>query len=174
MFEAEDTDLTGKIGPSYSGTAQEESMIIFSDAIEASNDRVVGYLYQSGVSLEFPLASDSAVSDVQLVVRITGEYTTMSYDGNDFQVLVNDTPCNYDTITIEADQSGFQPCQDLIVIEGVSLNEGANLIQLKTNNTNAVTGTTFASNAPVVDCIKLTTTAVVTWDENSGVPAANY
>ena len=147
---------------------------IFHDAIDASNDRVVGYLYQSGVSLEFPLASDSAVSDVQLVVRITGEYTTMSYDGNDFQVLVNDTPCNYDTITIEADQSGFQPCQDLIVIEGVSLNEGANLIQLKTNNTNAVTGTTFASNAPVVDCIKLTTTAVVTWDENSGVPAANY
>ena len=174
VFEAEDTDLTGKIGPSYSGTAQEESMIIFNDAIDASNDRVVGYLYQSGVSLEFPLASDSAVSDVQLVVRITGEYTTMSYDGNDFQVLVNDTPCNYDTITIEADQSGFQPCQDLIVIEGVSLNEGANLIQLKTNNTNAVTGTTFASNAPVVDCIKLTTTAVVTWDENSGVPAANY
>lgn len=174
VFEAEDTDLTGKIGPSYSGTAQEESMIIFNDAIDASNDRVVGYLYQSGVSLEFPLASDSAVSDVQLVVRITGEYTTMSYDGNDFQVLVNDTPCNYDTITIEADQSGFQPCQDLIVIEGVSLNEGANLIQLKTNNANAVTGTTFASNAPVVDCIKLTTTAVVTWDENSGVPAANY
>ena len=174
VFEAEDTDLTGKIGPSYSGTAQEESMIIFNDAIDASNDRVVGYLYQSGVSLEFPLASDSAVSDVQLVVRITGEYTTMSYDGNDFQVLVNDTPCNYDPITIEADQSGFQPCQDLIVIEGVSLNEGANLIQLKTNNANAVTGTTFASNAPVVDCIKLTTTAVVTWDENSGVPAANY
>lgn len=174
VFEAEDTDLTGKIGPSYSGTAQEESMIIFNDAIDASNDRVVGYLYQSGVSLEFPLASDSAVSDVQLVVRITGEYTTMSYDGNDFQVLVNDTPCNYDRITIEADQSGFQPCQDLIVIEGVSLNEGANLIQLKTNNANAVTGTTFASNAPVVDCIKLTTTAVVTWDENSGVPAANY
>ena len=34
---------------------------------------------------------------------------------------------SYDTITIEADQSGFQPCQDLIVIEGVSLNEGANL-----------------------------------------------
>lgn len=174
VFEAEDTDLTGKIGPSYSGTAQEESMIIFNDAIEASNDRVVGYLYESGVSLEFPLASDMAVSDVQLVVRITGEYTTMSYDGNDFQVIVNGTPRDYARVTIEADQSGMQPCQDLIVIEGVSLNEGANMIQLMTNNTNAVTGTTFSANAPVVDCIKLTTTAVVTWDENSGVPAANY
>lgn len=174
VFEAEDTDLTGKIGPSYSGTAQEESMIIFNDAIEASNDRVVGYLYESGVSLEFPLASDVAVNDVQLVVRITGEYTTMSYDGNDFQVIVNGTPRDYERVTIEADQSGMQPCQDLIVIEGVSLNEGANMIQLMTNNTNAVTGTTFSANAPVVDCIKLTTTAVVTWDENSGVPAANY
>ena len=135
---------------------------------------MVGYLYESGVSLEFPLASDVAVSDVQLVVRITGEYTTMSYDGNDFQVIVNGTPRDYERVTIEADQSGMQPCQDLIVIEGVSLNEGANMIQLMTNNTNAVTGTTFSANAPVVDCIKLTTTAVVTWDENSGVPAANY
>lgn len=176
VFEAEDTDLTGKIGPSYSGSAQEQSMIIFSDAVEASNDRMVGYLYEKGISLEFYVAADTDVTDAELVVRIAGEYTTMSYDGNDYQVIVNGEAKNYSRVTIEVDsQVGTTACDDLIKISGVSLKQGENLIQLKTNNTNSVSGTTFKANAPIVDCIKLTSSAVVIWDENHGVPAVkNY
>lgn len=176
VFEAEDTDLTGKIGPSYSGTAQEESMIIYNDSIGASNDRVVGYLYENGNSLEFYIASDSDVSDATIAVSITGEYTTMSYDGNEFQVLVNDNPKDYSRVTIDiSSEDSVAPCEDRIVISNVTLNEGANLIQLKTNNTNAVSGTTFKANAPIVDCIKITTSAVLTWDENYGLPVQdNY
>lgn len=176
VFEAEDTDLTGKIGPSYSGSAQEESMIIYSDGVEASNDRMVGYLYESGISLEFYLACDQDVDDASLTVRITGEYTTMSYDGNEYQVLVNGEAKGYPTVTIVGDPAaGLVPCDDLIQINGVSLKKGANLIQLMTNNKKSVDGTTFKANAPVVDCIKVTTDAVVIWDENHGVPAtSNY
>ena len=176
VFEAEDTDLTGKIGPSYSGSAQEESMIIYNDAINASGNRVVGYLYERGITLEFPVAADTAVNDAQLIVRISGEYTTMSYDGNDFQVLVNGQAYNYARVTLEvSDQAAVLPSEDLIVVNGVTLNQGANLIQLKTNNTNAVAGTTFKANAPLVDCVKIVTDAVVIWDENAGVPAVwNY
>ncbi|MBC5737442.1 InlB B-repeat-containing protein [Lawsonibacter faecis] len=175
VFEAEDTDLTGKIGPSYSGTAQEESMIIFNDSIGASNDRVVGYMCQKDNTLEFYIASDADVSDATLTVRVTGEYITMSYDGNDFQVLVNGSSKSYSTVTVEADQSGLAQCDDRIVIDSVALKKGENLIQLKTNNTNAVSGTTFTSNAPIIDCIKLETSAVLIWDENHGVPALdNY
>lgn len=176
VFEAEDTDLTGKIGPSYSGSAQEESMIIFNDGVGASNNRLVGYLYEPGLSLEFYVASDSDVSDAVLTVSIAGEYTTMSYDGNDYQVLVNGEAKSYPRVTIEADsQTAITPCKDLIQITGVSLKQGENLIQLKTNNTNSVAGTTFKANAPMVDCVKLTTTAVVIWDENHGEPALdNY
>lgn len=176
VFEAEDTDLTGKIGPSYSGSAQEESMIIYSDGVEASNDRMVGYLYESGISLEFYLACDQDVDDASLTVRITGEYTTMSYDGNEYQVLVNGEAKGYPTVTIVGDPAaGLVPCDDLIQISGVSLKKGANLIQLMTNNKKSVDGTTFKANAPVVDCIKVTTDAVVIWDENHGVPAvSNY
>lgn len=176
VFEAEDTDLTGKIGPSYSGTAQEESMIIFNDTIGASNDRVVGYLYEKNNSLEFYIASDADVSDATIAVSITGEYVTMSYDSNDFQVLVNDSAKNYSKVSVEiASQEGYAQCEDRIVINNVSLKKGANLIQLKTNNTNAIDGTTFKANAPIVDCIKVTTSAVLAWDENFGVPAlSNY
>ena len=176
VFEAEDTDLRGKIGPSYSGSAQEESMIIYNPEIGASGDRVVGYLYAQGITLEFWIASDRDVEDAQLAVRVSGEYTTMSYDGNDFQVLVNGAAKLYPKVTVPIEkQSDVAPCEDLILLEGVALKQGENLIQLKTNNTNAVPGTTFSSNAPMVDCLKITASAVLIWDENHGEPAlTNY
>ena len=176
VFEAEDTDLTGKIGPSYSGSAQEESMIIFNDTCEASNDRLVGYLYEKGISLEFYIACDEDVDNAQIVVRIAGEYITMSYDGNDYQVLVNGEAKSCPLVTIEADsKTPITTCADLIQISGVSLKKGANLIQLMTNNTKSVDGTTFKANAPMVDCVKIITDAVVIWDENYNVPAVkNY
>ena len=176
VFEAEDTDLTGKIGPSFSGSAQEESMIIYNDQIGASGNRVVGYLYESGITLEFWIASDRDVDDARIALSITGEYVTMSYDGSDYQVLVNDSPKNYPRVTIEiAGQGDVAICADRIVLEGVALQKGENLIQLKTNNTNDVAGTTFKANAPMVDCLKITADAVLIWDENHGEPAlANY
>lgn len=176
VFEAEDTDLTGKIGPSFSGSAQEQSMIIFNDSVGASNDRMVGYLYENGISLEFYVACDEDVDNATLTVRISGEYTTMSYDGNEYEVLVNGEAKSYPAVTIEGDPAaGLVACDDLIQIRGVSLKKGANLIQLLTNNTKSVDGTTFKAHAPVVDCIKITTDAVVIWDENYGVPmVSNY
>lgn len=176
VFEAEDTDLTGKIGPSYSGSAQEESMIIYNDTVGASNDRMVGYLYESGISLEFYLACDEDVDNATVTVRIAGEYITMSYNGDEYQVQVNGEAKSYPTVTIEADsKTAITACDDLIQITGVSLKKGANLIQLVTNNSKTIDGTTFKANAPIVDCIKITTDAVVTWDENYGVPAtSNY
>lgn len=175
VFEAEDTDLTGKIGPSYSGSAQEESMIIYNESVGASGNRMVGYLYASGISLEFYIASDMDVDDATIDVSITGEFVTMSYDGNDYQVIVNGEAKSYPRVTIEATQSSMPQCADLISIKGVHLNKGANLIQLMTNNTNEVDGTTFKAYAPIVDCVKVTTEAVLIWDENHNEPAmGNY
>ena len=175
VFEAEDTDLTGKIGPSYSGSAQEESMIIYNESVGASGNRMVGYLYASGISLEFYIASDMDVDDATIDVSITGEFVTMSYDGNDYQVIVNGEAKSYSRVTIEATQSSMPQCADLISIKGVHLNKGANLIQLMTNNTNEVDGTTFKAYAPIVDCVKVTTEAVLIWDENHNEPATgNY
>ena len=100
----------------------------------------------------------------------------MSYDGNDFQILINGNARYYDRVTLEVPFGGtFLPCEDLIIIDNVSLEEGQNLIQLRTNNVNAVAGTTFVAHAPIVDCVKISTSAVLTWDENYGVPALkNY
>ena len=108
-------------------------------------------------------------------MSITGEFVTMSYDGNDYQVIVNGEAKSYPRVTIEATQSSMPQCADLISIKGVHLNKGANLIQLMTNNTNEVDGTTFKAYAPIVDCVKVTTEAVLIWDENHNEPATgNY
>ena len=46
---------------------------------------------------------------------------------------------------------------------------------MMTNNTNEVDGTTFKAYAPIVDCVKVTTEAVLIWDENHNEPATgNY
>lgn len=175
VFEAEDTDLTGKIGPSFSGAAQETGMIVFNEDIGASGSRVVGFQYDNGMSLEFYIVSDMDVEDATLVLRGTGEYVTMSYDGSEYQIIVNGTVLDYPEVTIEiADQNDVPPVRDIAVVSGVKLKAGANLIQLKTANNKEVERTTFKANAPMVDCIQITTNAVLTWDGNHAEPAANY
>lgn len=177
-FEAEDTDLTGKTGPSFSGSASEEGMIITdaTGATGASNDRYVGYLYNNGLSLEFRIASDMAVRDATIVLRLSGEYAAMSYDSTEFQVLVNGQPQTFSEISKDPTAAGVDvlPFEDHTISVNVPLVEGANLIQLKVNNTKATDGTTFKAQAPLVDCLKITTTAVLTWDAYLGLPADNY
>ena len=43
-----------------------------------------------------------------------------------------------------------------------------------TANNESYPGTTMTAHAPLVDALKVETAAVLTWDENKGVPAAPY
>lgn len=174
VFEAEDTDLTGKVGPGYSGTAQEESMIVTDTTHSVSNNRYVSYLMQKDCSLEFYIASDEDVTDAQIVLRLSCDNSVaVSFDGTEFQVLVNGVAQTYQTININS-VTGVSEFRDFTISASVRLKKGENLIQLKTNNTKAIEGTTFKAHAPAVDCLKITTSAVLIWDENHGLPKGNY
>lgn len=166
VFEAEDTDLTGKSGPGFSGTAQEEGMIVVSDA--ASGGNYVSYLYQRNVSLEFYIASGEAVSDATITISIAAEMENINFNSDEFQVLINGEAASYSAVQLPNDKT----FRDGITITGVSLKEGANFIQLKVNNSKRPqgTGSTYAATAPMVDCIKITTSAVLMWDQNYGLP----
>lgn len=175
VFEAEDTDLTGKVGPGYSGTAQEVGMIVYDTEIEASNDRYVSYLYQNEMTLDFYLASDKATSDAKLTMSVSIEIGDYTFDNSNFQILVNGVPVEYPAISLNLDDAGNPPkFVEKTITVSAALVEGANLIQIKTANTEAIAGTTMKAIAPMIDCIKLETDAVVTWDGNYGLPAANY
>lgn len=183
VFEAEDTNLSGKTGPAISGTANEIGMIVVSEGRGASNDRSVGYLYQYGNSLEFYIVCDEAVSDAKLSVSLSAEMEGLSLNPGNYGIYLNDAPLQYGSIEItdvpEYDPTSYvadcAPFQWFMLGENVSLKQGANLVKLVTENNDSYSGTTMVAHAPLVDAIKIETSGVVIWDENHGVPATdNY
>lgn len=183
VFEAEDTNLSGKTGPAISGTANEIGMIVTSEGLGASNDRSVGYLYQYGNSLEFYIAADEDLTDVTLSISLSAEMEDLTLTPDTFGMYLNDEKLMYDTIEI-TDVPAFDaasyvaesvPFQYYLIGENLTLKKGANLVKLVTENNDAYTGTTMVAHAPLVDALKVETEGVVIWDENFGVPALdNY
>lgn len=173
-FEAEDTDLTGKVGPSYSGTASEKSMVQFEEGLNASGNRWVGYQYQRDLSLEFEFASDVAVSDAKISVSFSTELGTQTFSPENYTIMLNNEPLDYNDITIVSTGDEKAQFRLFVVAENAAIKEGANIIQLVTTNDIATQGTTFKSIAPLVDCVQIETTAILYWDETKGLPAANY
>lgn len=166
-FEAENTDLTGKTGPGFSGSASESDMIV--DSTSASGGKAVSYMYKNGLALEFYIACDTAVDDATILLSLAAEMDSISFTSAEFRVLINGDPLAYDDVSLPNDQT----FTDAITISGVSLNEGANSIVLEVNNSKRPMGdaSTYAATAPMIDCIKVETAAVLSWDANFGLPA---
>ena len=93
----------------------------------------------------------------------------MTLTPDKYQISVNGTALDYDDIVLTLPDGENQSQFADFAIEGVSLKEGANLVQLKTTNNDALGGT-LSATAPIIDCIKITTTAVVIWDGTYGLP----
>lgn len=185
LFEAEDTDLTGKVGPAISGTAQEKAMIVTSPPNKGcSNNRFVSFMYQRGNSVDFFIACDEDLTDVTLIVRLSAEYgEDYTYTKDNYGIYVNGVALDYPPIemkdipTTSDPASGLDclPFRDFVVGTNLTLNKGANLIQLITENDDAYEGTTMLAHAPIIDCIKIKTTGVVIWDANFNLPfPGNY
>lgn len=180
VFEAEDTSLAGKSGPAFSGTAMETGMIVYDNKFGESNDRFVGYLYQRYNSLEFFINSDEAVTGVTLVARLSAEMRDYTYNMNNFVISVNGESLDYgDIVFTKVPKNSYSsveclPFEDYVISTNVTLKKGMNLITLMTDNDDKMAGSTLLAAAPLVDCIKLTTSAVLTWSETMGLPAANY
>lgn len=166
VFEAEQTNLKGKSGPGFSGSSTEEAMIVGNAT--ANGGKCVSYMYKNGNSLEFYLACDVDVSGATLTLSLAAEMDNISFTSEEFLVIVNDQNQSYSKVTL-ANNNTFT---DAITISNVSLKKGANLIQLKVNNSKRPMGdaSTYAATAPMIDCIKITTTAVVIWDAVNGLP----
>lgn len=181
VFEAEDTDLSGKTGPAISGTANEIGMIVTSEGRGASNDRSVGYLYQYGNSVEFYIVCDEAVDDATISVSLSAEMEGLSLNPDNYGIYLNDEKLQYGTIEIldvpEYDPTSYvADCADFAWFtlgENLSLKEGANVIRLVTENNDSYSGTTMVAHAPLVDAVKVETSGVVIWDGNHDVPMQN-
>lgn len=183
VFEAEDTNLSGKTGPAISGTANETGMIMSSENAGASGNRYVGYMYQFGNTVDFYLACDEDITDAKISVRLSAEMEALSLTPEMYGISVNGEYLPYSPIEItdvpEMNMSTFTadpaPFETYVVGEGVPLKKGLNIIKLETLNSEAYAGTTMLAHAPLADCLIIETEAVLTWDENYGEPAlGNY
>lgn len=166
VFEAEYTYLDELFGAGYSGTQFGTGMIV-EDSLDAgaSNGHYVSYLYVSDIALVFEIESDRAVNNAQLVLRLSAEVMDITLTSETYSIIVNNTAIAYDDIEfIDVPiMPEILPFRD-IVIGNISLIQGTNIIELVTSNSDGMQGTMYAT-APIVDCIKITTDAILTWDE---------
>lgn len=167
-FEAEFTDLTGKVGPGFSGSAQEGSMVVANTT--ASNGKAVSYLYQKNNSLEFRFASDIAVADAKVSLSLAAEMDNINFNDDQVLLTLNGNKLSYGDLRLPNDNT----FAERIVLENIALNEGENLLQLKVNNSIRPMGdaSTYAATAPMVDYAKIETSATLIWDANFDLPKA--
>lgn len=183
VFEAEDTNLNGKTGPGLSGTAGGPGMIQLSEELGASNNRFVGYQYETGCSLEFQFNSDIAISDATIVISLSAELRDFDIDPQSYKMSLNGADIDYGTISFtnvpkgsgdSTDKIMAIPFKDYVILEGATLKEGLNVFSVTTTNDEGMSGTTMLSKAPMVDCIKIETEAVLDWAAQLGLPKKNY
>lgn len=182
VFEAELTDLSNFKGTGYSNEATAGQAIQaaskWSDKVDlqASNGFWVGYMYMPELELKFEFVSDRDVSDATVKMRLSGEIVDcITLNSEIFKVILNDTPIRYNDIVISGINKGTsQPpkaFEDYEVGINLSLKEGKNTVVLKVNNRTTPVGTDgvpaggkIMATAPLIDCIKITTVAVLEWN----------
>jgi len=131
--------------------------------------------YIKGNELVFNVVSDAAVDNAIIFGRFGAEYgvndsvtgdRTSSFNENSFPITVNGTKLTYGTITMRniPEVGKFLPFQDYLLSATVSLKAGNNVISMKVDNTDSVNGTLQATS-PCIDCLKVYTTANLTWPE---------
>lgn len=151
------------------------------EGINASNGYYVTYLYSRGLTLTFMINSDRDVSDATLIFRISaenvpfalcpsggGDYTENGTLRSDYMIMLNGKPINYETIEItdvtgHTSTGGRRPFSDFTIAVNLTLKKGMNTFAFTTANTNGMGGT-MAATAPVIDCIKVQTSAELNWD----------
>lgn len=155
----------------------------------ASNGHYVTYLYirdadnQPGetTTLTFIVNSDRAVEGAELYWRLSAEFFNITifaetkpanaYEKNGkYTAELNGTSLDYGFINFSEVpglgseyKKGFQDFK----ISNVSLKQGQNVIKLITDN-NTWFGGTAVAVAPLVDCIKINTYAVLSWTKVNG------
>ena len=132
----------------------------------------MGYLYSFGNSLEFWIVSDVDTDDAVIYLSLSAEMEDLNLDSSNFGIYLNDEKLGYEPISI-TDVPAFD-FQVSLIASGVHLKAGGNCRKVMTENNESYPGTTMTAHAPLVDALKVETAAVLTWDENKGVPAAPY
>lgn len=180
-FDAELCDLSALKGTGYSNEAEKGGMIQreVGNKPEASNGFWVGYMYIKGCSLTFEFESEEEISDATLKLRLSAEFVNeLVLKSDEFTVELNGKKIDYSDIHITGIDAGISaakhPFKDFTVGENLTLKAGKNTVVLTVNNNKPMAGTDgkpaggkIAATAPLIDCIKVVTSAALSWMPNT-------
>lgn len=133
-----------------------------------------GFLYVPQTTLTFRIYSDATVSNATLIARLATEIVRdvvlTSADGDlSYQFRVNGENIDYGQISFvglpdtgRSDQ--YSNAFREYTIGNISLNAGWNTIELVTNNSNPLAQGTTSAYAPMVDYIRIETSATLSWN----------
>ncbi len=171
VFEAEYTDLEGRQGNGYSGNTSGVGLIGRDNCdAGASNGYYISCLYYDGAYLTFNIVSDREVSDVTIVLSLSAEFDDVILTDDMYFVDVNGETYNVEVSltgaysVTEDGEHKKRPFTQHTIATKVHLNEGENVIELVTNNSEHMSGATMEATAPMVDCLILYTSAELTWE----------
>lgn len=159
-------------GATYSGGADGKGLIQenYYDEVDVSNGYFVHFLYNEGNTLTFNIVSDEAVNNATIYMRLSGEYATengFTINTDNYKFELNDVAIDYGNISfsnIPVQGQSWHPFEDYLVSATLSLLEGNNKIEMITDN-KAPGITSVCATAPMIDCLKIYSTSVVTWPE---------
>ncbi len=185
VFEAENTNLDGKAYPGLSGSASAGGLIqtyttnARGEALNANGNKFVGYQTTEGASVDFIIVSDRTVTDATIVLRLSKELSDYTLSTSNYNIKLNNVALEFQPIafTNVPQQTGGDvsalyalPFQDYVIAENVTLKEGRNNINCIVANSDPIPNTTITANGPLVDCLKITTSAVLDWSVRNGLP----
>lgn len=163
-FEAENTNLIGKTGSGWSGSAAGSNMIV--EDAGASAGKYVGWLTNEGSSVEFYVTSDRAVSNATLTVTVNIEMIRdqvvlkdVTLSNQNYTIMVNGQAFTFSQLVIGGDDPYNLPRTN-IVISNVNLLAGVNTILLVNGKNTFWDG---RQAGPGVDCIQITSTSQLSW-----------
>ncbi len=172
VMEAEYIDLDNVSG---SGISDSKSgvAVIFGDGTDAQ--KALGWgegyyvtsSYSTAFSLTFKVTADKAAT-ATLVLRVGSEIGNISMSSKDFSVKVNGTEVNYSNMSIMGSDGLDKMTFYDKPVGTINLVKGENTITLSTNENTLRNG---QLGGPMIDSIKLTTTAGVTFTEKKDNPS---
>ena len=170
-FEAEYVYLDDFMGAGISNSGEGVNNI-YGDGLQSdidkgwSNGYFLGNTYAKN-SITFEITADKSATG-KLVLRLASELGNMSLNNDVFGIEVNGVAVDY-AITVTNSSSGNYDFVDYPIGANINLTEGTNKITLTVKDNTLKDGNSIG--APLIDCIRITTDAQLSWEPLEDNPA---
>lgn len=172
-FEAEYIDLSDVQGAGESSSQGGVQMIYGNGESDKSKGwsegHYVGYTYVANLKLDFNFESD-ADAKATIVLRLGSELGNLLLTPDLFEVQLNGETVPYASLSLNGGTSlEDMKFYDLVVNTNANVKAGANTLSLIVRDNKLVAGERVG--APCIDCVKITTSATLTWNPKTDNPA---